>query len=49
VHDTVDLYGGKLAIDASALGGARFTVHLPGRVSGQGAEVVVRSAEVSLR
>jgi len=49
VHDTVDLYGGKLAIDASPLGGARFTVHLPGRVSGQGAEVVVRSAEVSLR
>jgi two-component system sensor histidine kinase PhoQ len=31
VHDTVDLYGGKLAIDASPLGGARFSVHLPGR------------------
>jgi two-component system sensor histidine kinase PhoQ len=31
VHDTVDLYGGKLSIDASPLGGARFTVHLPGR------------------
>jgi len=31
VHDTVDLYGGKLAIDASPLGGARFTVRLPGR------------------
>jgi len=45
----VDLYGGKLAIDASPLGGARFTVHLPGRVGGQGAEVVVRSAEVSVR
>jgi len=31
VHDTVDLYGGKVSIDASALGGARFTVRLPGR------------------
>jgi len=31
VHDTVDLYGGKLTIDASPLGGARFTVSLPGR------------------
>jgi len=31
VHDTVDLYGGKLTIDASPLGGARFTVRLPGR------------------
>lgn len=31
VHDTVDLYGGKLSIDASPLGGARFSVHLPGR------------------
>jgi two-component system, OmpR family, sensor histidine kinase PhoQ len=31
VHDTVDLYGGKLSIDASSLGGARFTVRLPGR------------------
>jgi two-component system, OmpR family, sensor histidine kinase PhoQ len=31
VHDTVDLYGGKLSIDASPLGGARFTVRLPGR------------------
>ncbi|HVN45225.1 MAG TPA: ATP-binding protein [Steroidobacteraceae bacterium] len=31
VHDTVDLYGGALAIDASPLGGARLTVRLPGR------------------
>jgi two-component system, OmpR family, sensor histidine kinase PhoQ len=31
VHDTVDLYGGRLAIDASPLGGARFTLRLPGR------------------
>ncbi len=31
VHDTVDLYGGKISIDASPLGGARFTVRLPGR------------------
>ena len=31
VHDTVDLYGGALAIDSSPLGGARFTVRLPGR------------------
>jgi two-component system sensor histidine kinase PhoQ len=31
VHDTVDLYGGQLSIDASALGGARFAVRLPGR------------------
>ena len=31
VHDTIDLYGGKLSIDASPLGGARFTVRLPGR------------------
>jgi two-component system sensor histidine kinase PhoQ len=31
VHDTVDLYGGTLAIDSSPLGGARFTVRLPGR------------------
>jgi two-component system, OmpR family, sensor histidine kinase PhoQ len=31
VHDTVDLYGGTLSIDASPLGGARFTVRLPGR------------------
>jgi two-component system sensor histidine kinase PhoQ len=31
VHDTVDLYGGRLTIDASPLGGARFTLRLPGR------------------
>jgi two-component system sensor histidine kinase PhoQ len=31
VQDTVDLYGGTLAIDASPLGGARFTLRLPGR------------------
>jgi two-component system sensor histidine kinase PhoQ len=49
VHDTVDLYGGKLAIDASLLGGARFTVHLPGRVGGQGTDAVVRSAEAAVR
>jgi two-component system sensor histidine kinase PhoQ len=31
VQDTVDLYGGRLAIDASPLGGARFSLSLPGR------------------
>ena len=31
VRDTIELYGGALAIEASDLGGARFTVHLPGR------------------
>jgi two-component system, OmpR family, sensor histidine kinase PhoQ len=31
VHDTVDLYGGRLTIDSSALGGARFSLRLPGR------------------
>ena len=31
VHDTVDLYGGALSIDSSPLGGARFTLRLPGR------------------
>ena len=31
VRDTVDLYGGRLAIDASPLGGARFALRLPGR------------------
>jgi two-component system sensor histidine kinase PhoQ len=31
VRDTVDLYGGRLAIDAAPLGGARFSLHLPGR------------------
>ncbi len=33
VHDTVDLYGGTLVVDASALGGARFAVRLPGKMS----------------
>jgi two-component system, OmpR family, sensor histidine kinase PhoQ len=31
VQDTVDLYGGRLAIEASPLGGARISVRLPGR------------------
>lgn len=31
VHDTVDLYGGTLLVDASPLGGARFSLRLPGR------------------
>ena len=31
VHDTVDLYGGTLTIDVSPLGGARFSLRLPGR------------------
>ena len=31
VHDTVDLYGGAISIDASPLGGARFSLRLPGR------------------
>jgi two-component system, OmpR family, sensor histidine kinase PhoQ len=31
VHDTVELYGGRLEVDASPLGGARFTLRLPGR------------------
>jgi two-component system sensor histidine kinase PhoQ len=31
VHDTVELYGGALRIDASQLGGARFELRLPGR------------------
>jgi signal transduction histidine kinase len=31
VHDTVDLYGGSMVIDASPLGGARFALSLPGR------------------
>jgi len=32
VHDTVALYGGSMRIDASALGGARFELKLPGRM-----------------
>jgi two-component system sensor histidine kinase PhoQ len=31
VQDSVELYGGRLTIDASSLGGARFTLRLPGR------------------
>jgi two-component system, OmpR family, sensor histidine kinase PhoQ len=31
VHDTVDLYGGRLTVDASPLGGARFALRLPGK------------------
>jgi two-component system, OmpR family, sensor histidine kinase PhoQ len=31
VHETVELYGGSLRIDASELGGARFEIKLPGR------------------
>jgi two-component system sensor histidine kinase PhoQ len=33
VHDTVELYGGSLRIDASPLGGARFDLKLPGRIA----------------
>ena len=32
VHDTVDLYGGSLSIDASSLGGARFSLTVAGAV-----------------
>jgi two-component system sensor histidine kinase PhoQ len=32
VRDTVELYGGSIRIDSSALGGARFELKLPGRV-----------------
>ena len=31
VRNTVDLYGGTVSIDASPLGGARFSLRLPGR------------------
>ena len=31
VHETVELYGGAMRIDASELGGARFVLELPGR------------------
>jgi two-component system, OmpR family, sensor histidine kinase PhoQ len=37
VHETVDLYGGKLMVDASPLGGARFSLRLPGKKLGQSA------------
>lgn len=33
VRDTVELYGGELRIDASALGGARLELKLPGRTA----------------
>ena len=33
VHDTVDLYGGRLIVDASPMGGARFSLSLPGKKS----------------
>jgi two-component system sensor histidine kinase PhoQ len=36
VHDTVDLYGGTLVVDASPLGGARFSLRLPGKKLGPG-------------
>ena len=35
VHDTVDLYGGNLTVDTAPLGGARFSVRLPGKKVGQ--------------
>ena len=31
VRDTVDLYGGRMSIESSDLGGARFSLRLPGR------------------
>jgi two-component system sensor histidine kinase PhoQ len=31
VRETIDLYGGRLEVDESPLGGARFSLHLPGR------------------
>jgi hypothetical protein len=31
VRETVDLYGGRLAIEQSTLGGARISLALPGR------------------
>jgi signal transduction histidine kinase len=33
VHDTVELYGGTMRIEAAAIGGARFELRLPGRTS----------------
>jgi two-component system sensor histidine kinase PhoQ len=38
VHDTVALYGGHMRIDASALGGARFELKLPGRIGDRPAD-----------
>ena len=32
VRETVELYGGSLSVDTSPLGGARFELHLPGRL-----------------
>ncbi|MHB1871641.1 MAG: ATP-binding protein [Steroidobacteraceae bacterium] len=32
VRETVELYGGSLSVDTSPLGGARFALHLPGRL-----------------
>ena len=31
VRDTVELYGGALSVESSSLGGAKFTLRLPGR------------------
>ena len=31
VRETIELYGGRLEVDSSPLGGARFTLRLPGR------------------
>ena len=36
VRDTVDLYGGRLTLDRSDLGGARITIHLPNSGTGFG-------------
>jgi two-component system sensor histidine kinase PhoQ len=36
VHDTVELYGGSMRISSSTLGGARFELHLPGRIGMRG-------------
>jgi two-component system, OmpR family, sensor histidine kinase PhoQ len=34
VRDTVELYGGKLSVGTSGLGGARLSIHLPGKIHG---------------
>ncbi|EQD39832.1 ATP-binding region, ATPase-like domain protein [mine drainage metagenome] len=31
VRETVELYGGELSVETSPLGGAKFTLRLPGR------------------